>query len=63
DHFMMFTPFLFVPGVYNWSLAGLSIIIYVIWEVQVYTHPERFTDAFNDTLKCKNCTDRLCGKF
>jgi hypothetical protein len=63
DHFMMFTPFLFVPGVYTWSLAGLSMIIYVIWEVQVYTHPERFTDACNDTLKCKNCTDRLCGKF
>ena len=63
DHFMMFTPFLFVPGVYTWSLAGLSIFIYVIWEVQVYTHPERFTDACNDTLKCKNCTDRLCGKF
>ena len=63
DHFMMFTPFLFVPGVYTWSLAGLSVIIYVIWEVQVYTHPERFTDACNNTLKCKNCTDRLCGKL
>ena len=63
DHFMMFTPFLFVPGLYSWSLAGLSIVIYVIWEIQIYTHPERFTDQCNDSLKCKNCTDRLCGKF
>jgi hypothetical protein len=63
DHFMMFTPFLFVPGVYSWSLAIPAVVIYVIWEIQIYTHPERFTDACNDTLKCKNCTDRLCGKF
>ena len=63
DHFMMFTPFLFVPGVYSWSLAGLAVVIYIIWEIQIYTHPERFTDACNDTLKCKNCTDHLCGKF
>ena len=63
DHFMMFTPFLFVPGVYSWSLAGLATVIYIIWEIQIYTHPERFTDACNDTLKCKNCTDHLCGKF
>lgn len=63
DHFMMFTPFLFVPGVYSWSLAGLSVIIYVIWEIQVYTHPERFTDACNESLKCKNCTDHLCGRL
>ena len=63
DHFMMFTPFLFVPGIYTWSLAGLATVIYVIWEIQVYTHPERFTDTYNQTLKCKNCTDRLCGRF
>lgn len=63
DHFMMFTPFLFVPGVYSWSLAGLAVIIYVIWEIQVFIHPERFTDACNESLKCKNCTDRLCGRF
>lgn len=63
DHFMMFTPFLFIPGVYSWSLAGLSIVIFVIWEIRLYTHPEYFTDACNDTLKCKNCTDRLCGKL
>ena len=63
DHFMMFTPFLFVPGIYTWSLAGLATVIYVIWEIQVYTHPERFSDAYNQTLKCKNCTDRLCGRF
>ncbi len=62
DHFMMFTPFLFIPGVYSWSLAGLATVIYVIWEIQIYTHPERFTDAYNQSLKCKNCTDRLCHK-
>lgn len=63
DHFMMFTPFLFVPGVYAWSLAGLATVIYIVWEIWLYTHPERFTDACNQTLKCKNCTDRLCGNF
>lgn len=63
DHFMMFTPFLFVPGLYSWSLAGLSVVILIVWEIRIYTHPERFTDACNQSLKCKNCTDRLCGKF
>ena len=63
DHFMMFTPFLFIPGVYTWSLAGLATVIYIVWEIKLYTHPERFTDACNQTLKCKNCTDRLCGRF
>ena len=63
DHFMMFTPFLFVPGLYSWSLAGLALISMIFWEITVFTHPERFTDQCNDSLKCKNCTDRLCGKF
>ena len=63
DHFMMFTPFLFVPGLYSWSLAGLSVVILIVWEISIYTHPERFTDACNQSLKCKNCTDRLCGKL
>ena len=63
DHFMMFTPFVFIPGFFTWSLLGVAVLVMVIWEVTVRKHPERFWETSNDTLKCKNCTDKLCTPY
>ena len=63
DHFMMFTPFLFIPGFFTWTLLGLAILVMVIWELTVLIHPARFWEVSNDTLKCENCTDKLCTQY
>ena len=59
---MMFAPFLFIPGVFTWSLCIMAIIIFLIWEITFFVHPERFWEDTNNALSCKNCTDELCGK-
>lgn len=60
---MMFTPFLFIPGFFTWTLLGLAILVMVIWELTVLIHPARFWEISNDTLKCENCTDKLCTQY
>lgn len=60
DHMMMFTPVLTVPSFYTLSLFFLGIITMVIWEIKYKLHPERFFEYTNESLKCKNCTDKRC---
>ena len=62
DHLMMFSPFIFIPGFFTWTLAGMAIIIFVAWGITFFLHPERFWDESNDALMCRNCTDELCGR-
>ena len=59
---MMFSPIVFVPGFFTWSLCAGAIVVLVIWEVSFALHPERFYEGTNEALKCSNCTDVLCGK-
>ena len=61
DYPMMFTPLFFVPGVYTWSLLGLSVLLLMQWEIKVFRHPERFSDKTNDYLRCSNCSEKLCA--
>lgn len=63
DHLMMFTPMLFVGGFFSASLVIFSIINFMIWEVVVYLHPERFWENSNMSLKCSECTDKLCTQY
>ena len=63
DHLMMFTPFWVVPGFYTWTLAGLAISIWLVWEICVFTYPERFWENSNMALKCSECTDKLCTQY
>ena len=60
DHLMMFSPLLFVGGFFARSLVILSIIVFAVWEITAFCHPERFDEGGNDALKCSNCTDLLC---
>lgn len=62
DHIMMFSPLLFVPGVYTWSLCAVALVIFAVWEVTFQLHPERFWEGTNTALRCANCTDRICGE-
>ena len=62
DHAMMFLPLLAIPGVWTYTLLGLSIVILIVWEIACTVHPERFHEITNCALRCSNCKDRLCGK-
>ncbi|MBR4459358.1 MAG: hypothetical protein IKS31_10420 [Clostridia bacterium] len=61
DYAMMFTPLFFVRKTYSWSLLALSVALLIRWEITFYLHPERFSEATNDYLQCKNCTEKLCA--
>ena len=60
DFPMMFTPFIFIPHIYTWSLLFLSLLLLLRWELSVHLHPERFSEKTNACLNCKNCTEKLC---
>lgn len=61
DYAMMFTPFVFFPNLYTYSLLLLSLALLIRWEVTVWKHPERFMEATNQALACRNCPEKLCS--
>ena len=61
DFTMMFTPYVFVPSFYTWSLLGMSLLLLLRWEITLHRHPERFAANTNACLSCKNCSERLCS--
>ena len=63
DHLMMFSPLLFFPSVYCWSLLALAIASWLVWEIFVFLHPERFWEGANAALTCASCTDKLCTQY
>ena len=60
DYAMMFTPLLFIPGIFSWSLCALGLALLIEWEIIRYRHPERFYEETNQCLKCANCREKLC---
>ena len=60
DFAMLCTPFLMIPSLYTYSLLGLALVILIKWEVTYKLHPERFSERTNESLRCKNCTEKLC---
>ncbi len=63
DHLMMFSPMIFVGGFYCLSLFFLSLLVFVVWEVCIFLHPERFWEITNTALRCSECTDKLCTQY
>lgn len=63
DHLMMFTPMLFVGSFFSISLIVMAVIDFIIWELWIYLHPERFWENSNMALKCSECTDKLCTQY
>jgi len=60
DYAMMFTPLVFIPHAYTWSLLAMSLILLARWEVTVRKHPERFSEKTNASLSCENCKEKMC---
>ncbi len=63
DHFMMFSPMVFIFGFYSLSLFVLSVVAWLVWELCILIYPERFTEMTNSALKCSECTDKLCTQY
>lgn len=63
DHLMMFSPLVFMGGFYALSLFGMSVLVWLMWELSIMIFPERFWEFSNDALKCANCTDKLCTQY
>ncbi len=62
DFAMMFTPLIFIPHLYTWSLLAMSLVLLIRWELTYRRHPERFYECSNSSLSCANCQERLCNQ-
>ena len=60
DFAMMFTPLVFIPSLYTYSLLGCAIALLLRWEITYRLHPERFSTATNRCLDCSRCEEKLC---
>jgi hypothetical protein len=61
-YFMAFSPLLFAPSVWTYSIIGLSIILIIQWEYLYKRYPERFSAVYNASLTCRNCTRKASCK-
>jgi hypothetical protein len=61
DFAMMFTPLVFIPHWYTYSLLGLALLILLKWEITYRVHPERFSPSTNRCLDCSRCEEKLCS--
>jgi len=52
---MAFSPLIFIPTFWTYSIIFLSLVNLIIWEYLYFRHPERFSDLYNVNLMCKNC--------
>ena len=60
DFIMMTTPLAFIPSVYTYALFGLSLALFLQWEILLRRHPERFCESTNAYLACAKCPEKLC---
>ena len=61
DFAMMFTPLVFIPHWYTYSLLGCAIMLLLRWEITYRRHPERFSPSTNKCLDCSTCKEKLCS--
>ena len=61
DFAMMFTPLVFIPHWYTYSLLGCAILLLLRWEITYRKYPEWFSTATNASLDCSNCKEKLCS--
>ncbi len=55
DHFMKYSPLIFIPNFFNYTLVILGAIALIQWEIVHKQHPERFYQLTNTNLTCGNC--------
>ena len=61
DFAMMFTPLVFIPSPYTYSLLGCALILLLRWEITYKIYPERFSTKTNKCLDCSRCKEKLCS--
>lgn len=54
-YFMAFSPLLFVPSFWTYSILLMSALVILQWEYLFNRHPERFHELYNGNLMCRNC--------
>lgn len=59
-HFMMFSPYIFIPSFWTYSLVFMSFLILIQWEYMHYRYPQRFLEISNANLLCSNCLKAKC---
>lgn len=59
-HFFMYTPMLFIPSFFSWSLFFLGCAVLLRGELAFAQYPERFWEQANQNLRCSNCRERTC---
>lgn len=57
---MAYTPMFFVPSFFSWTLAGLSLLIFIKWEATYARRHELFFEYTCDALSCDKCAAPLC---
>ena len=61
DFAMMFTPLIFIPSLYTYSLLGCALALLLRWEITYRLYPERFSTETNACLDCSRCEEKLCS--
>jgi hypothetical protein len=54
-YLMAFSPLVYMPSFWTYSILLLSGATVVHWEYLFRKHPERFYELYNANLMCKNC--------
>lgn len=62
DRLMKFWILLFIPNIVSYVLFSIGLFIFIHWEVAIYSHPERFYEASNESLRCYHCDHIKCKK-
>lgn len=57
---MAYTPMFFVPCFFSWTLAGMSLVIFIKWEATYARRQELFFECTCDALSCAKCAAPLC---
>ena len=57
-YLMAFSPLIFIPSFWTYSIIFLSVVIIVQWEYLYHKYPERFYELYNAKLMCKNCANK-----
>ncbi|MCX7965169.1 MAG: hypothetical protein N2596_00890 [Syntrophorhabdaceae bacterium] len=54
-YLMAFSPMIFIPSFWTYSILLISIAAIIQWEYLYNRHPERFYELYNANLMCRNC--------
>lgn len=61
-YIMAFSPLIFIPSFWTWSVIAVSIIVVMQWEYLYHRHPRRFFETHNAALMCRNCVVECTGR-